>query len=325
MDWKQITIYTTAAGIEPLCGRLYGVGITGVEIEDRDDFETFLEENKQYWDYVDDDLRSEKQGETCVKVYISDNASGMEQLCAIQSELDALKRMDTEGAFGRLEIATETLREEDWANNWKQYFKPIYVGDRLVILPEWESIPDGEGKIVFRIDPGMTFGSGQHETTRLCVETLDTLVRPGCRVLDLGCGSGILSIIALLLGAAKADALDIDPNCQKIAYQNAELNGIGRDVYTVRAGNVLTDDALKQSLAESGGYDVVVANIVADVIIPLCADVARYMKTGASFLCSGIIEGRCEEVQKALMDNGFVIDSVRRDKDWYAILSHRAD
>lgn len=321
MDWLQVSIYTSPEGIEPLCGRLYNLGITGVEIQDKDDFEDFLENNKQYWDYVDEELREKMNGETRVKIYVSDNETGHKQLSKVRDDLISFKSIDTENIFGTLRVEIDTMHEEDWENNWKQYFKPIYVGDRLVIKPEWETISDGDGKIVFNIDPGMTFGSGQHETTRLCVETLDTTVKKGDKVLDLGCGSGILSIISLMLGAGEARAVDIDPNCKKIAYSNAALNGIGQDIYTVLDGNILTDESFKTSTQKSGPYDIVVANIVADVIIPLASDVKRYLKEGGTFIASGIIEMRIDEVKEAIEKNGFVIEEIKKENDWYCIVS----
>ena len=321
MNWLAVSIFTSPEGIEPLCGRLYNLGITGVEIQDKDDFEDFLENNKQYWDYVDEDLREKMNGETRVKIYVSDNEIGHKQLQSVRDDLVSFKSLDTEGVFGTLRIEIDTMHEEDWENNWKQYFKPIYVGDRLIIKPEWEKIEDADDKIVFNIDPGMTFGSGQHETTRLCVETLDVTVKKGDKVLDLGCGSGILSIIALMLGASEARAVDIDPNCKKIAYSNAALNGIGEDVYTVLDGNILIDEEFKSSTQESGPYDIVVANIVADVIIPLSKDVRRYLKDGGTFIASGIIEMRIDEVKEAIEKEGFEIQEIKKENDWYCIIS----
>ncbi len=321
MNWFQVSICTTAEGIDPVCGRLMGLNITGFEIEDKDDFNDFLENNHQYWDYVDDELMASKQGETKVKIYVSDNENGAELLGRVRSEINTLKGLDSEGRFGRLAIEMNSLKEEDWENNWKQYFHPIPVGDRLVIKPEWETLEDTEGKIIFNIDPGMTFGSGQHETTRLCVEQLDKMVKKGMRVLDLGCGSGILSIISLMLGADYAYAIDIDPNCKKIAYSNAALNGIGPDIYTVRDGNILSDESFKKEIEDIGGFDIVVANIVADVIIPLCKDARRYMKAGSRFICCGIIEPRLPEVLEALKTNGFKVLEQKNENDWYCIVS----
>lgn len=321
MQWLEVSIYTTREGIDILCSRLMELGINGFEIEDNDDFLDFLENNKDYWDYVDDELREKMAGETRVKIYVSDDEEGRGLLSLVKNDLASFKSLDKENRYGSLNVKLESLSEEDWENNWKQFFKPIKISDRLIIKPEWEEVEDTEGKIIFNIDPGMTFGSGQHETTRLCTQSLDKLVKKGMRVLDLGCGSGILSIISLMLGAKEALGLDIDPNCEKIAMQNASLNGIGKDTYTVLSGNILTDENLKKQVDFFGKSDIVVANIVADVIIPLSSEVRRYMKEDGLFIASGIIEFRIDEVKEALIKNGFEILDVQRDNDWYLIIS----
>ena len=193
MDWIKVSIFTTSEGIEPLSGRLYQLGITGLEIEDEKDFKDFLENNKQYWDYVDDELIKEKEGETEVIAYVSDNAAGHEMLMAIRNTVAEMKQLDDENEFGRLEIHIDNMKEEDWANNWKKYFHPLEVGKKILIKPEWEELKDNTDRIVFNINPGMSFGTGGHYTTQLCIETLEKYIKPGVKVLDLGCGSGILS------------------------------------------------------------------------------------------------------------------------------------
>lgn len=315
MNWLQIAVETTREGIDMVCDVLTGIGISGFEIEDKDDFNTFLEENRQSWDYVDEDLYNEKQGPTKVKVYIEEDEKAQEVIASIKSALAHIACEE----YGTLDLTIENMAQEDWENNWRQYFKPLYVGDNIIIKPHWEEVENAEGKLVFEIDPGMTFGSGQHETTRMCVEALEKTVSKGCRVADLGCGSGILSVIALLLGAEYAYAVDIDPNCEKIAYENAALNGVGKDTYLVQCGNVLTDDKLSEKLSNEK-YDIVVANIVADVIIPLSRKVRSFMKEGGFFITSGIIDFRMEEVKNALEENGFDIIEVKHDGDWYAFV-----
>lgn len=315
MNWLQIAIETTADGIDAVCNALTEVGIVGFEIEDKDDFNTFLEENRQAWDYVDEELYNEKQGPTRVKVYIEEDEKAPEKLANVKNALEAVRCEK----YGSLEIKMENLAQEDWENNWRQYFKPLYVGDNIIIKPHWEEVDNTEGKLIFEIDPGMTFGSGQHETTRMCVEALEKCVHKGDRVADLGCGSGILSVIALLLGAERAYAVDIDPNCEKIAYENAALNNVSKDVYKVECGNVLTDAKLCERLAGEK-YDIVVANIVADVIIPLSAKARAFMKDGGRFICSGIIDFRRDDVKEALEKNGFEILEEKHDGDWYAFV-----
>jgi ribosomal protein L11 methyltransferase len=319
MDWIQVSIFTTSEGIEPVSGRLYQLGINGLEIEDEKDFNDFLENNKQYWDYVDEDLVEKMHGETKVKTYISDDTAGRELLLAIKSTLAELKELDENGEFGRLEIEADNMTEQDWANNWRQYFHPMEIGERVMIKPEWEELTEPTDRIVFNIEPGMSFGTGSHYTTQLCIESLEKYIKPGMKMLDLGCGSGILSIISLLLGADEAVAVDIDPNAVDTAYQNAERNGVGRDKYTVLAGNVVTDEDIQKKISENK-YEVVAANIVADVIIGLAPKAREYMKDGGVFITSGIISDRADEVRAALEECGFKVESESRRKDWVSIV-----
>lgn len=318
MDWIKATIYTTSEGIEPVSGRLYQLGITGLEIDDEQDFKDFLENNRQYWDYVDEDLIKEKEGETRVSVYVSDNPSGYEMLTAIKGTLAELRVLDEDKTFGRLEIETLTLNEEDWENNWKKYFHPMEIGEKILIKPEWEELTGDSDRIVFNINPGMTFGTGSHYTTQLCIENLEKYLHSGDRMLDLGCGSGILSIISLLLGASEATAVDIDPNAVDIAYENADRNHVDKEKYHVYSGNILTDTALQEKI--SGKYEVVASNIVADVIIGLAPMVRQYMKEGGIWITSGIIEDRVEDVRAAMAENGFEVIELRQRKDWVSIV-----
>ncbi|MBR5479071.1 MAG: 50S ribosomal protein L11 methyltransferase [Clostridia bacterium] len=314
MEWIQVSITTTPDGIDALCGILMELGINGFEIEDEGDFHRFLEENKKYWDYVDEELLEQKKGDTKVKIYVSNNESGAKQLNEVREKLQEIKSPE----FGSLEIELVNMNEEDWAENWKQFFHPLKIGERVLIQPEWEPADDTEGRVVFTVNPGMIFGTGSHHTTQLCIEQLEARVKEGMRVLDLGCGSGILSIIALLLGAGYAEAIDIDPNAEKIAYDNAERNGVSRENYVVHAGNILTDEAICRRF-ESEKYDMVLANIVADVIIPLADIAPRFMKPDSIFVTSGIIMSRIDEVLAALSKN-FEIISVHEKKDWAAIV-----
>lgn len=279
MNWIKVSIFTTSEGIEPVSGRLYQLGINGLEIEDEQDFKDFLENNKQYWDYVDEDLVKKMEGETQVKTYVSDDTAGRELLLAIKSTLAQLKSLDENNEFGRLEIEVDNMTEEDWANNWRQYFHPMEIGEKLMIKPEWEELTEPTDRIVFNIEPGMSFGTGSHYTTQLCLEALEKYIKPGIKMLDLGCGSGILSIISLLLGADEAVAVDIDPNAVDTAYQNAARNGVDKSKYKVLAGNVVTDEDIQSEISKNK-YEVVAANIVADVIIGLAPKAKEYMKEG---------------------------------------------
>ena len=269
-------------------------------------------------------MLKEKAKETCVKVYVSDNASGHEMLSEIRSAVAALKERDSEKQFGRLELDLGNLSEEDWANNWKKYFHPTKVGEKILIKPEWEELTDLTDRIVFNINPGMSFGTGLHDTTQLCIEGLEKVVKPGDEILDLGCGSGILSIISLLLGAKSAFAVDIDPNAVQIAYENAERNHINPETFHAMAGNILTDEALKTTILQKK-YPVVVANIVADVIIGLIPTAKQALLENGVFITSGIISDRIEDVTNALTQAGFVIEETRRRSDWASITCRLGD
>ncbi len=311
-EWIKVSIETTSAGIEPLYGMLLSMGIEGAEIEDEADFENFLENNTRYWDYVDDALREAKKGPTRVSVYLRDDENGRETLLLLRENLNRFKN---EPEMGTLAVTLCNIDENDWFEKWKQYYKPFTVGKHITVVPAWTDF-EGEG-VILRINPGMLFGTGSHNTTRLCIELLETIVKPGMSVFDVGCGSGILSILSLLLGAEKATAVDIDAAAPRIAYENAALSGITKENYTVLCGNVLEEDVTEEQ------FDVVVANIVADVIIPLSAKVSRYMKKYGKFLCSGIINDRVDDVMDALEENGFSVLSKQQDGEWWAILSER--
>lgn len=319
MDWTKVTVYTTAAGIEPVSGRLMQLGITGLVIEDEAEFNDFLEETKDAWDYVDEELIKKMSGETRVIAYVSNDASGYELLSAIRGSMAELNEMNEDGIYGRLETEVENTKTEDWANAWKQYFHTMEVGEKILIKPEWETLTEPTDRVVFNINPGMSFGTGSHETTQLCLTQLEKYITPGCRMLDLGCGSGILSVVSLLLGAEEAVAVDIDPNCIDTAYENSDMNGIDRSKYKVISGNVVTDPDVKAIISEHK-YEVVAANIVADVIIGLAPTAREYMKEGGVFITSGIIDGRQEEVKEALILAGFDIADMQRRKDWWSIV-----
>lgn len=316
MDWVEVDIYTTSEGIEAVTGCLLGLGINGFVIKDAKDFEEFLSDKSVNWDYIDDDLMGLKNCETTVTAYLPENAQGLDYLEAVKAELRALKTRDTENAFGRLEYELKNVREEDWANNWKQYFKPLEIGDKLLIKPSWEEIPEGETRKILEIDPASSFGTGQHNTTQLCLELVEKYLGDGDRVLDLGCGSGILSIGAVLLGAQECTAIDIDANSVKIAGENAEKNNIPAEKYHAICGNVIDDQAL---VAEIGtGFDMVCANIVADVLIGMSGLFKGFLKQGGRLIVSGIIDMRKDEVLDVIKAQGFVLDEIREKEDWVA-------
>lgn len=319
MDWIKVTIATTAAGIEPVSGRLYQLGIQGLEICDKDDFADFLENNRKYWDYVDEELERLREAETTVTLYVSAEASGREQLTAVRDSMAQLKKLDAAQEYGTLAITLENMRDEDWSENWKQFFHPIAVGEKILIQPEWQPEENPNGRTVFCINPGMSFGTGSHISTRFCIEEMEKCLTGGEQILDLGCGSGILSVIGLLLGAENADAVDIDSNAVDAAYDNLKRNHLSRERYHVVAGDILTDSKLRKQYG-GGKYDIVLANIVADVIIALSGFVKEFMKKDGTFICSGIIAERTDEVAGVLRGNGLKIENIRTDEDWSVIV-----
>ncbi len=315
MDWLKTTIYTSNEGIDPVCDMLSNLGITGVEIEDEEEFLSFLEENKKYWDYVDEELLEEKKKETNVKIYIENTPDGIETLSRVNSSLVSLKEKDSEGIFGRLALETEGINEEDWANNWKKYFHPIKVGEKVLIQPEWETLKEETDRVVFTVNPGMTFGTGTHHTTKLCIEQLEKCVNGESLVLDIGCGSGILSVISLLLGAKEAWATDIDPACEHVAKENAVMNKVDTEKYHIYSGDITKDISLFETIAERK-YDIIVANIVADVIIALVPTVKKLISENGLFICSGIIEERLSDVLSAFEENGVKVLSQNKSDCW---------
>lgn len=319
MEWIEVFVATSQMGLEPVEGVLYQCGLNGLMIHDEADFAEFLENPNREWDYVADELVEEKQEQTTgITFFLRDNLYGREQLSQIKSALQSVKETEKELDLGSLEVTMKNVAEEDWANNWKKYFKPFPVGDKIMIKPSWEELPAQTDKIILKIDPGHIFGTGTHETTQLCMELIEKYVKKDDMVLDIGCGSGILSIASLLLDAKEADAVDIDPNAIQIAYENSDRNDIDRSRYHVKTGNILEDKELQASYSGKK-YDLVAANIVADVIIALTKQVPDYIKDGGIFLCSGIITERKEDVLEALKAANFAVLDIKEKTSWVAI------
>ena len=314
MDWKRVSIMTTEEGLEFICYKLDEIGITQFEmVEDAASTQRLLDETAQYWDYVEaETVLAERQ--PCVRVYLTANAVGEEQLQKLTAMVEELKSIEGGLDLGSLEVVAENVKDEDWANNWKQFYKPMEIGERLLVIPAWERADAGD-RVTLTLNPGLTFGTGSHATTRLCLTALESRIHGGEKVLDLGCGSGILSIAALRLGAASAFACDIDEKCIDVAYENAALNGIGRDALTVRQGDATKEGALRTAIGT--GYDVVVANIVADVIISLAPQARHFLKEDGWFLTSGIIDDRAEETAAALKAAGWEIVETSSSEGWY--------
>ena len=316
MNWVEMDIYTTTEGIEAVTGSLLGMGINGFVIKDAKDFQDFLDDKDGNWDYIDDDLMGLKNCETTVTVYLPENAQGLENLEAMKLELKALKKRDVNNEFGRLEYELKNVKEEDWANNWKQYYKPLKIGNRIVICPAWETYTPTGNELVVRMDPGMAFGTGTHETTRLMIRLLEDYTQPGCRMLDVGTGTGILAICASRLGVGVCRAYDIDPTAVRVARENIRESGLT---------NITCDrsDLLRQVDLHDGRYDLITANIVADILIRMMPDVGAYLAPDGVLLLSGIVEERCADVIASADANGYSVETRLPDNGWCALALRR--
>ena len=310
-----VVILTARDGLDKLEAMLSALGIDGIEIEDEADFQSFLAGNRKYWDYVDEDLLAQKKGKCRIKCYLEDNEEAAAQLARVRLGMEDVKAAHSGEALGPMTLTVKEVQDADWENNWKQYYQPIAIGERLLVVPEWLET-EAADRVPLVLDPGLAFGTGSHATTRMCLKQLDKRVHGGERVLDLGCGSGILSIAALCLGAQEAFACDIDEKAADVAYENAARNGIGTERYTVLAGDILTDAKLQAAIGE--GYDLVMANIVADVILALAPAVKGLLAPGGVFLCSGIIDTRAKEVADKLRTAGLELLETDCEEGWFA-------
>ena len=320
MKWKEITIYTTEEGTEIILARLDMLGITQVNIVQGDEeIDALLHSCEKYWDYADETAMGKQPS---VQAYVSDVPENAAVEQAVRNSIAELDSMRSEIGIdmGSLKIEVRSVDEEDWANNWKAYFKPMPVGEKLLVCPSWEKIPEGNTRAVLKIDPGMAFGTGTHHTTRMCLELLEKNIKNGDLVADLGCGSGILSIAASLMGAKETYAIDIDPVAARVAAENAELNGIDMSGYFIRIGDILSDEKFRDDIS-GRRYDIVLANIVANVIIAFAPVIPQLMKPGGKLIASGIIADRLDEVLDALKANGLEAVEICSGEGWRAVLA----
>lgn len=324
MEWLEVTIKTISPAIDLLGARLTAIGYDSFIIDDSEDFSEFLKDNTQYWDYVDEELAQKMQNVSQIRLYIPHDAQAPEQIAQLKSELEVFRAQNPDTDLGSLEVSLQNLQEEDWEESWKQYYQPIPIGEKLLIVPQWLSPENPEHRIPVVLDPGMIFGTGAHASTQMCLRALEQAIHGGERVIDLGSGSGILSIAALLLGAQEATGVDIDPKAEDIARENAALNGLTAPKFRAVTGNVIGDKAMMESLSE-GGYDVVLANIVADVIIPLSAVVPHFLRPDGVFICSGILNTRLPEVERAIEATGLTITQREMQEDWCRLTARRSD
>lgn len=315
MQWLEVTIKTVSPAIDLLGEKLTAMGYDSFIIDDAEDFKVFLEENTQYWDYVDEALAQQMSQVSQIRLFIEDDATAPEKLSHLREELASFRSQNPDTDLGTLEVCLANVKEEDWENSWKEYYQPIPIGEKLVIVPQWMEPDPQDNRLPVILDPGMIFGTGAHASTQMCLRALEKAISGGERVIDLGSGSGILSIAALLLGAASASGVDIDPKAEDIARDNAALNGLTAPRFNAITGNVIGDRAMMEKLAQ-GGYDIVLANIVADVIIPLSVVVPNFLRPDGLFICSGVLNTRLEEVQNALERAGLQVVETEMQDDW---------
>ena len=310
MTYLEITVTTTAQSIEDVAAKLTANGFSELVLEDQREFEDFLEENRAYWDYIDEDLQQKLQGLSHIKLYLEDtDKAGLARLEMLTESLG-------------LQMEVTPLAEENWEESWKDNYPPQEVGKNLVVLPCWLADSDLRGRLPIILDPGLTFGTGAHPSTQMVLETMEEAVKPGASCLDLGSGSGILSIAALRLGASSAIGVDIDPKAEDIARENAGYNGFSAPRFTACTGNVTEDKELMDRLSQNR-YDVLLVNIVADVIVGLAPVLPRFMDANTTLICSGILDTRLDDVLAALSQAGLTVTATRAKEDWRCVSAKR--
>ncbi len=308
MAWQEITIDTDSRKIEEVSAMLTARGFSDLVIEDQQEFESFLDENRAYWDYIDESLQKKLQGLSRIKLYVED------------TDPASLQKLQDFAREQELPIHVSLLPDTDWEESWKDNYPPQPVGRNLVVLPYWLADSDQSGRMPIILDPGLTFGTGAHPSTQMVMEFMEDIVKPHFHCLDLGSGSGILSIAALRLGAESAVGIDIDPKAEDIARENAGYNHFSAPEFRAMTGNVTEDKALMDQLSAEE-YDLVLVNIVADVIISLAPVLPRFLTQRSTLLCSGILDTRLEDVKSALTAAGFEIRAVHEKEDWRSIMA----
>ena len=311
MAWLEITLKTTPKNIDSAVTALTAHGFPELVIEDQEEFETFLDENRAYWDYIDENLQEKLQNLSNIKLYLEDtDTAGLARLTALAGEM-------------KLPMTVTALADTNWDDAWKDSYPPQEVGENLVVLPYWLAGDYESERLPVILDPGLTFGTGAHPSTQMVMETMEQILKPGASCLDLGSGSGILSITALRLGAKSAIGVDIDPKAEDIARENAGYNGFAAPEFTALTGNVTEDHDLMERLS-AGKYDVVLVNIVADVIIGLAPVLPKFLREHSTVICSGILDTRLEDVVQALTAAGLTVTATRAKEDWRCVTAERS-
>ena len=309
MAWLEITIDTKSDRIGSVVTRLTTKGFSDLVIEDQEEFEEFLEGNRDYWDYIDEDFQQRLQGLSRVKVYLEDtDTAGLNRLEGAVNELG-------------LKMNVAALPETNWEESWKDNYPAVEVGRNLIVVPYWDA-ENTNGRTPIVLDPGLTFGTGAHPSTQMVMEAMEELVTPEYRCLDLGSGSGILSIAALRLGAQSAIGVDIDPKAEDIARENAAYNGFAAPAFTALTGNVTEDKDMMDSLC-ANEYDLVLVNIVADVIIGLSPVLPNFLTERSTLICSGILDVRLPDVLAALEAAGLTVTATYEKEDWRCVTARK--
>ncbi len=320
MDWLEITVTTAPRGIEDVAAALSAAGFDDLLLEDQAELEAFLDQNRAYWDYIDESLQEKLQGLSQIKLYLDkEDAAALAKLQALIAHLK-----ESGKDLGPLEVKVEQLPQTDWSESWKENYPPQEVGSRFVVLPYWLADNDTAGRLPVILDPGLTFGTGAHPSTQMVMEEMEQRFLPGGSCLDLGSGSGILSIAALRLGAAAAVGVDIDPKAEDIARENAAYNGFSAPEFTALTGNVLADKALMARLSAEH-YDLVLVNIVADVIISLAPVLPTLLDENSTLILSGILDVRLADVLRALERAGLTVISTREKEEWRCVCAKRME
>ncbi len=317
MAWLELTVSTHPQSIAQVAAALTAEGFADLVLEDQAEFESFLEENRAYWDYIDEQLQKKLQGLSCIKLYLE--SADKQGLSRLETLLDKLRK---EESLGSLQLSVHPLPDTDWEESWKENYPPQPVGRKLLVLPCWLADTDTLGRLPVVLDPGLTFGTGAHPSTQMVMELMEDAVRPGACCLDLGSGSGILSIAALRLGAARAVGVDIDPKAEDIARENAAYNGFAAPEFTALTGNVTSDRTMMDRLCREC-WDLVLVNIVADVIIGLSPILPAFLTADSLLICSGILDTRLQEVRRALEAAGLEITRTLAKEDWRCVCAKR--
>jgi len=319
LEWRKVILLTTGSNTELISAILYDFGIYSIEIDDPNERRVFLSDPSANWDYVDDLLTthpSDTSNDVLVTFYLGTDIDSQNLLELFKAELINQSLVSESQA-----LTSEMVTDQSWLHEWKKYFHPIRIG-RVIIVPAWdEPILENISDIACIIDPGSAFGTGQHITTSLCIEALQDRLSPEDLVIDIGCGSGILSITSLLLEAKNVISTDIELYAIEATKKNAKINSINLDSLHVFAGNILTSTALLETIIKRGNYNIIVANIVADVLIDLAPIVSNMLMDNGCFIASGIITERLEAVLSSFTNAGFTILESKTVEGWCSVVA----